>query len=294
MTARVTPVLACLVLLLAACSSTPSAEPSGSGEASASAAASAEPSATAAGFTLFALGDSIPFNSPGDCPGCTGFVDSYAAALALELDESVTAVNRSRHDGARTIDIRTQLQEDDAFLAELADADLVVMSVGFNDQPPFVDEHEGCPPPISESATNAEAIEAGAATSHACVDTAVAFVRDQIGDVFAAIRDAAPDAPIAVLTAYDSWRGWSELDQVDPATTAALYNAVTYWLQSWRTAMCEEAAVVEAVCVDVYTAFNGADGSQPPGDLLAADHTHPSQEGNDAIRDLLVEAGLID
>jgi hypothetical protein len=42
--------------------------------------------ATAAGSTsqalyLVAIGDSIPNNSPQDCPGCTGFVDRYAKAV---------------------------------------------------------------------------------------------------------------------------------------------------------------------------------------------------------------------
>jgi hypothetical protein len=31
---------------------------------------------------LVAIGDSIPYNSPQDCPGCTGFVDRYARAVA--------------------------------------------------------------------------------------------------------------------------------------------------------------------------------------------------------------------
>jgi hypothetical protein len=31
---------------------------------------------------------------------------------------------------------------------------------------------------------------------------------------------------------------------------------------------------------------------RPPTDFVAADYVHPSQEGNDAIRDLLVAANL--
>jgi hypothetical protein len=31
----------------------------------------------------------------------------------------------------------------------------------------------------------------------------------------------------------------------------------------------------------------------PAGDLLAADHTHPSQSGNDAIRDVLLNSDLL-
>ena len=44
--------------------------------------------------------------------------------------------------------------------------------------------------------------------------------------------------------------------------------------------------------MDVYTAFNGPDADEPPVDFVAADYTHPSQVGNDVIRDLLIEADL--
>ena len=51
---------------------------------------------------------------------------------------------------------------------------------------------------------------------------------------------------------------------------------------------------MDGVCVDVYEDFNGPDGTRPSGELLAPDYTHPSQEGNDRIRDLLLEARLVD
>jgi lysophospholipase L1-like esterase len=38
----------------------------------------------------------------------------------------------------------------------------------------------------------------------------------------------------------------------------------------------------------VLQAFNGEDATTPAGDLVAADYTHPSQKGNDLIRDLLL------
>ena len=40
---------------------------------------------------------------------------------------------------------------------------------------------------------------------------------------------------------------------------------------------------------DLFGAFNGPDGTTPSGSLLAPDYAHPSQEGNDRIRDLLLE-----
>ena len=274
-----------LALMLAACSSAaPSSEESTPPE-------SAAPS-EAAGPILVAIGDSIPFNAPEDCPGCTGFVDSYAEALTIEVGQPVTANNRSRHDGARTIDILEQLESDESLRDELAGADVIVMSVGFNDQPPFEDTHEGCPPAVNEGTSLPDAVQAGADTSPACVDSVVAIIRGQLAEVFAHLREVAPDAEIASLTAYDSWRGWSDLDAMDPATVDALYAAETYWFQQFTAAQCEEAEAAGATCIDVYHAFNGADGTEPAGELLAGDYTHPSQEGNDIIRDLLVDAGL--
>lgn len=274
-----------LALVLAACSSaTPSTEESTAHE-------SAAPS-EAAGPLLVAIGDSIPFNAPGDCPGCTGFVDSYAEALTAEVGQPVTASNRSRHDGARTVDILGQLESDQGLRDELAAADVIVMSVGFNDQPPFEDTHEGCPPAVNEETSLQDAVQAGADTSQACVDSVVAIIREQLAEVFGHLREVAPDAEIASLSAYDSWRGWPELDAMDPATVDSLYAAETYWFQQFTAAQCEEAEAAGAACIDVYHAFNGSDGTEPATELMAADHTHPSQAGNDVIRDLLVDAGL--
>ena len=52
--------------------------------------------------------------------------------------------------------------------------------------------------------------------------------------------------------------------------------------------ICAEAAAVDGECVDVIAAFNGPDATTPSGDLLADDYTHPSQAGNDRIRDELL------
>jgi lysophospholipase L1-like esterase len=246
----------------------------------------------AAGLVLVALGDSIPYNSSDDCPGCTGFVDSYGAALEAELGASVEIINESRHDGARTVDILEQLEDDEDQLADLAAADVIVMSVGFNDQPPFADAYDGCPEPIRDSDLIGAVVERGAEVTTGCIDTAVEGLRTRIAEVFATVRAQAGGAAIAALTPYDAWLGWDYLESHDEATRTALLEAERYWFHAWREAICEEAEAVSAVCIDVYTAFNGADGTQPANDLLAADYTHPSQEGNDVIRDLLVAANL--
>ena len=252
------------------------------------------PAATGSpGLVLVAIGDSIPYNLERDCPGCTGFVDSYAAALETETGQSVGVLNRSRHDGARAVDIVHQLRTDQHLLEELATADVIVMSVGFNDGPPFVEDHAGCPRKVSLSANTATVFAAAAATTPACIDAVVPVIRDQVAEVLRRTREAAPTAVIAVLTAYDTWRGWSEAEAADATTRDALYAAETYWFHAWRAALCATAAAADAACVDVYAAFNGPDGTDSPERFVGDDFTHPSQAGNDVIRDRLVAAELL-
>ena len=65
------------------------------------------------------------------------------------------------------------------------------------------------------------------------------------------------DAAIGVLTAYNSWTGWPALDAAGPETAEAVTDLIVYALDEWRSALCDEAAVVDAVCVDLLEPFNG-------------------------------------
>ena len=75
--------------------------------------ASTEPTASSTegdAISIVVIGDSIPFNSPDDCPGCTSFADSYGAAVEAATGQPVEVENRSRHDGANTAMIEEQLE----------------------------------------------------------------------------------------------------------------------------------------------------------------------------------------
>jgi lysophospholipase L1-like esterase len=61
---------------------------------------------------------------------------------------------------------------------------------------------------------------------------------------------------------------------------------------AWNEATCATADDAGFECIDLYHAFNGADGRSPLGDLVGPDYTHPSQEGNDAIAALLADVDL--
>ena len=45
-------------------------------------------------------------------------------------------------------------------------------------------------------------------------------------------------------------------------------------------------------CADIYHAFNGRDGTKPSADLLSADYTHPSDQGNARIARILIAQGF--
>ena len=103
-------------------------------------------------------------------------------------------------------------------------------------------------------------------TVHAASRTYLAFV-----------HTAAPTAAIGVLTAYNFWTGYESLQAAGTETSDGVSTVIRYTLDTWRTALCAEAAAADAVCIDVYAAFNGPDGQQvPETSSPPTTRTHPS------------------
>jgi lysophospholipase L1-like esterase len=255
-------------------------------------ASSSEPEPEPASVVLVTIGDSIPNNASFDCPECTGFVESFGEALGDARGQPVTVENRSRHDGATAQDIADQLTEDDSLLELLPTADVILASFGFNDQPPYLSTGAPCQT-ATESSSDEEVFQALVLTTTECVDTATGTLRTTAAEILGRVRELAPDASLGVLNSYNSWIGWPRLEEL-AELKAPIAQRTAYALNAWNEALCAEATAVDAVCVDVYHRFNGPDGLAPAGPLLAADYTHPSQEGNDLIRDALVDSGLLD
>ncbi len=244
------------------------------------------PADSVAALSVVVIGDSIPYNAPEDCPGCTAFVDSYAAALTESTGDIHTVVNRSRHDGARTADILEEVQSG-SLDTVLSAADIVIVSAGYNDQPPY--GQGSCYDSAINLDTAEGAAEALIATTAECIAIHTATAGADLAGVLEGVRATAPDASILVLAAYNAWTGWPDFEALGAETAGAASATVAASLDSWRSVVCDESQEVGGDCVDLLTAFNGADGLTPAGDLLAADYTHPSQRGNDLIRDILLQ-----
>ncbi|WP_377640914.1 SGNH/GDSL hydrolase family protein [Oryzobacter terrae] len=232
-------------------------------------------------LSLVVIGDSIPYNSQQDCPGCRGFVTRYAEALAKATGREVTSTNRSTHTGLTLSGLMTDLP---GLREELTAADAIIVGIAHNSFP--LNDEEPCGSAV-DPATGA--IEDWSTVGAACAATATATWRPVYDELFSTVAGWRAGRPTILQTVnrYNDWIGFEQArltaDQAE--RTVVLHDA-------WNTMLCDSAEANGFDCTDVYHAFNGADGRTPSGDLLAADYTHPSQRGNDEIARLLTERGF--
>ena len=272
--ARHMAVAAAVVLTASACGS--DGDP---GSASTSDTQSSVAPSTAPGLSLVVIGDSIPYNSPDDCPGCAGFVDRYADAVESAIGEPVDVQNLSQHTGLTLPDLLTGL---DGLSDALADADVILVAIAHNSAELNADEPCGTPLDLNELPVWSE-------MDQECAVASAAEYRPQFESLFsqvAALRGTQPTI-LRTVNRYNDWIGWPEV------TLGPDENGSTKLiLDAWNAMICEVAEANGFGCADIYSAFNGPDGLEPAGDLLAADYTHPSEAGNELIAEILVEMGF--
>jgi lysophospholipase L1-like esterase len=238
------------------------------------------PPTTAAGLTLVALGDSIPYNSEDDCPGCIGFVEQYADALEAATGKTVAVVNNSEHN-SQTIDgflagLSSQNRAD-----AIAVADAVIVGIAHNDVPMNRDD-DSCDGTFSETPDWSKFTDA-------CLQTELDRFRPSYEAAFGRIAELRAGKPtiLRMINRYNDWNGWPGHD-LPPAGLAATAKVIA----AWNAMLCTAAAANGFLCADISAAFNGKDGKTPSGDLLAGDYTHPSQKGNDLIAETLIDLGF--
>ena len=236
---------------------------------------------------LLVLGDSIPFNSSDDCPGCTAFADEYKQALAKRTGREVAMDNRSRHDGAQLGDLITQVGADSETQQLLAAADVLVISIGFNNMAPWkADQPCGGNDQVDDALLMLRTV---ATYTNRCIDQTVATYGDDYDTLFADLRaKAKPGAALIALSQYNDWTGWVRTPgYIGRKKTAVVEHLMIHMYDKWNSMLCASATAHGMICGDVYHAFNGPDGRRAAGALLGDDYTHPSQAGNDKIAEVL-------
>ena len=242
---------------------------------------------------MVVIGDSIPF---GDhfCPGCTAFPAQYAKDLENRLGRPVILANRSRDDGATMNDIDSQLMQESRLRDQVAAADVVLLSVGFNNALPDSGTWSDCSGGMGASVE--DYIKWALATTPACIKGSLATYATQYDRIFTSITDLRAGKPTvyAVINVHDGNLGGSDFTQANvPAATKAKVDA---WMigiyDRWNAMECAKGKEHGFACVDVYHAFNGPKGDKPSGLVNTIDGAHPSQAGNDVIAGLLAKVDI--
>lgn len=278
-----------LAVGLLGCSAPVSSSTSTSSSPSVSEAPSAAPSATEAapsasaegGLLLVALGDSIPFNSPDDCSGCTGFVKRYGEALSEATGENVRVFNDSEHN-SKTVDMLvTEVKDSTARREHIAAADAIIVGIAHNDAPMNRDD-DACDGAGGENPDWSKFTDE-------CIATEVARFTPMYESVYETVASLRAGKPtiLRTINRYNDWNGWPGHD-LSPAGVAVTAKVI----KAWNAMICGAAEANGFLCADISTRFNGADGTKPSGDLLAGDYTHPSDTGNEAIATVLIDLGF--
>jgi len=258
---------ACLAVLTAGCSSTSPAP-------SATETVSSQPSSPDPGaddWTLVALGDS--FTKTQNSHGKT-LMDLFAADLADATGHQVTVTDLS--DDAGTSDgLADRLTHDGATRDAVANAEIILVSVGGNDSDPFGVYPNGT---CSSDQSTAKCLHTYAPR--------FAGNYQAILDAITTLRDGRPTA-LRVASADNPFVGWSEAPDRDFGVR--FYRQVA---EAETSVACRAAEAHDGVCVDYLHIFGGSDGTRDPKPYLAADHAHPGDRGIRAIADLLLQIGV--
>jgi hypothetical protein len=237
-------------------------------------------------WSLVAVGDSIPYNSPDDCHGCTGFVDRYAAAITQATGHPVTVQNLSQHNGLHTDGLLEELKTDVKRREALANADIIIVSIAFNDNP------------LTGNSDPCHGFTGGfidwTKFTPTCAAAAAEMFRPKLESVFAqivALRAGKPTI-FRTINEYNDWIGGTD-SETGKDTPPEATNATRAVYDAWSAMICKAAEANGFSCADTYHAFNGPDGLKSiAGDLTASKmNSHPSDKGNEVIAQVLTDLG---
>lgn len=221
---------------------------------------------------LVSLGDSVPAGVGCDCDAFPALI---AAALTTAQGRPVEAVDDAVS-GLTASDLAAQLSTDgdEDVRADVAGADLVVITVGAND--------------VVEQAdiTADDGSGAGGETTcdASCFGPITERVATLVGDDAAAVRRLNPTARI-VVTSY--WNVFPDgADVVPDATRRAWTSAVTGSFNSDLETVARRDGLTYA---DLSAPFS-RDGSADPGPLLLDDGDHPDSAGHRVIAQAVLDA----
>jgi lysophospholipase L1-like esterase len=233
---------------------------------------------------LVAIGDSIPYGGT-DCNNCRTFVDLYAARAARDLGVRVTAQNLSQHDNLTTARLKDELLHSSALRRAIASADVILVSIGFNDTPwnsldDSCDANRGWPDGVIDADWT---IYTGP-----CLQVEVQRYRDNLSAVFAELRALRKGKRTLIRQAAQ----YNDIvNTSDSSVPKQGFQPSVVVDQAYAKAACSVAKAHAARCADIGRAFNGPDGHRGAYPLLGPDATHPNAAGHKLIAKELAKLG---
>lgn len=247
---------------------------------------------------LLILGDSIAIPSMG-CGSCTGFDETYRAFIERTTGHVVVLDNQARAN-AQFSDLQGLLDHAGAIQQLVAAADIVVVSIGYNNGPPWSPDVP-CHP--KEGKVDTDLFVALRDFTDECIKATNESFRDDFDVIYAQIETLAAGRPQVRIdlgnfnnalgnpggdgTLPPLWNGADAPGLPQSDLPRALANMVTA-IAGYNDVECETATAHGFVCAGLLQAFNGPDGK---GSLAAyvnpADYVHPNLAGQEVIAKLL-------
>jgi lysophospholipase L1-like esterase len=227
--------------------------------ASSGSAGAATASSVATGpYRVVGLGDSVP---AGSACGCTSYVSQVAQQQAQAASRTA-AVDNLSVGGYTTSDVLNQLQQS-AVRQQVADADLVIITIGANDFDSDIVSDADCDP-----------------AALACYQPALAQQATQLTQLLGEVNALqAQHGGDVVVTGY--WNVFldGQVGQANGDAYVRNSNALTI---ADNALIAGTASAQGDTYVDIYTPFKG-DGTVDDTALLAADGDHPNAAGHQLI-----------
>jgi lysophospholipase L1-like esterase len=239
-------------------------------------------------LSILVLGDSIAVPEVG-CGACIGFDKQYAAYLETRTGRAIDLRNEAVP-GDRIESLKSLLDTNTTVQAEIAKADIVVVSIGYNNGPPW-DPDDPCH--VQEVATDADLIPAILAMRPECITDTIDKYRGELDAVYGRIEALAAGRSQVRVTfgVFDNIRDNpgrdGTLPQVSPEDMQPALELFESIFDRWNDMDCEVATAHGFVCADLRHAFNGPDGDRSVGPYTAPDWVHPNAAGQAVMAKLL-------
>lgn len=239
-------------------------------------------------WTYVAVGDSLLYALEADCDGCTSAAVLFGERITAGTGVPVDVHNLTMHDGSSSATLLEHIRGDhdigrapEPARAAIAGADIVSVTIGFNDT-------------LSDGLLEEfYAGTCGGPDNSDCFFDTIPTLEANLDAIMAEIDTLRAGRPTMVRVTNLYNNGIPEPGMPEPWDNPPGYGASVLrdLTEAQNEAICRVAAEHAAECVDLYHAFNGADGTSSSFPLLGSDMTHPNQLGMDVIADALADEG---